>query len=275
MLVTFWHGRWAGEDLLRNRFPMLFSASSHKHLTISRWVQRFGLHDNLGFMDQSPEVTSELHRLRSLLSGLSLSGLPDAVQWRWTIGGRFSANSAYRFLAFDRGFDCRVRHLWGIKAPLKIKNFLWLGARNRILTAEARNRILTAEVLSRRGWIGPSMCPLCGRDSECVEHLFFQCQFAREVWEWALQGEARLLSDLLVDLGDLALRWSRARLSLRAPRSSLLDLSFGAICWELWMERNRQIFEDKRPIGSEECRRLVVSNINSWLTTLGKSGPTL
>ncbi len=140
--MPFWHGRWAGEDLLRNRFPALFSASSHKHLVISKWVQRFGSHVNLGFVDHSPEATSELHRLRSLLSGLSLSGLPDAVEWRWTKGGRFSANSAYRFLAFDGGFDCRVRHLWSIKAPLKIKIFLWLGA---------RNRILTADVLSRRG----------------------------------------------------------------------------------------------------------------------------
>ncbi len=87
MMVTFWHGRWAGEDLLRNRFPALFAASSHKHLVVNRWVQRFSTRLNLGFRDCPLEASSELHRLRSLVSGLSLSSLPDAIEWNGATGG--------------------------------------------------------------------------------------------------------------------------------------------------------------------------------------------
>ncbi len=220
-LAPFWHVHSDEEDLLRNHFPALFAASTHKHLVVNKWLQRFGMLQNLGFRFISPEGSRELPRLCTLVTGLSLSSSPNAISWRWCSKGRFSVQSAYRFLAFDGGDDRRVGHLWSIRVPLKVKVFLWLGA---------RNKILTADLLSRRGWVGPSMCPLCGRDTERLEHLFFDCPYAREVWGWTLHGESQLLLELLTNPGDLASRWSRASSSLKGNRKLLLDLSIAGIC---------------------------------------------
>ncbi len=155
--ASFWHTRWAGEVLFRNRFPGLFAAATHKHLVVDNWLQRFGSCPAFGFTSGSVDLSRELSLLYALISAVRRSNEPDRIFWRWDNSGLFTVGSAYRFLYFDGLDDRRVKHLWTIKTPPRIKLFLWLAA---------RNRILTAELLCKRGWIGHSICTLCGRDSE-------------------------------------------------------------------------------------------------------------
>jgi zinc-binding in reverse transcriptase len=51
---------------------------------------------------------------------------------------------------------------WKLHLLLKIKLFMWL---------VSKNRILTKENLSKRGWIGAMQCCFCTAD-ESVEHMF-------------------------------------------------------------------------------------------------------
>ncbi len=153
---------------------------------------------NFGITGTSPGANSELAAFTTLISSIQLTTEPDGVRWRWDRGGRFSARSAYNFLVFDAVDDNRVKHLWSIKIPPKVKIFLWIAARNRLLTADN---------LAKRGWIGPSVCCLCGRASENLEHLFFQCSFASHVWNQILHGEHFVIGALLAQDGSLATRF--------------------------------------------------------------------
>ena len=62
-----------------------------------------------------------------------------------------------------RSIGYPFKSLWKFKIPAKIKVFLWLAA---------RNIILTNDVLHQRGWIGDWMCQFCGAN-ETNTHLFF------------------------------------------------------------------------------------------------------
>jgi hypothetical protein len=62
--------------------------------------------------------------------------------------------------------------LWKSKLPQKIKVFIWL---------VVRNKILTKDNLKKRNWKGSQDCCFCGGD-ESINHLFFHCPIAKYVW---------------------------------------------------------------------------------------------
>jgi hypothetical protein len=62
--------------------------------------------------------------------------------------------------------------LWKIKAPPRCKLTLWLALNNKLLTWDN---------CLRRGWCGPSRCPLCKEDQESTTHIFISCPFAEKV----------------------------------------------------------------------------------------------
>ncbi len=167
--VSFWNARWNGDVL----FPALFVATSQKHLSVSSWLNRFATNRVHGFDNLlGNNGQCEVALLNNVVSSISLATSADAIYWRWNSKGCFSTRCEYNFLVFDVVDDSRIPHLWNLKIPRRTKIFLWLAA---------RNRVLTADLLVKRGWPGPTICLLCSRDEECLEHLLFGCPFARSV----------------------------------------------------------------------------------------------
>jgi len=62
--------------------------------------------------------------------------------------------------------------LWQWKIPLKIKLFVWL---------LLEQKLLTWDNLVKRGFLGPSMCALCGVEGENAKHLFVDCVFTKDI----------------------------------------------------------------------------------------------
>jgi hypothetical protein len=64
--------------------------------------------------------------------------------------------------------------IWKLKLPLKIKIFLW---------PLERGVILTKDNLIRRNWVGGGgqQCIFCSQP-ESIQHLFFDCHFAKFIW---------------------------------------------------------------------------------------------
>ncbi len=258
--VPFWHARWAGDKLLRHWFPSLFASTSLKHLSVTRWLRRFASSRNLGFSNPlDHEGQGELMQLNFVVQNIALDSNSDAIVWRWNCNGRFSARSAYNFLVFDGVDDRRITQLWTAKIPLRIKIFIWLAARNRVLTADR---------LVKRGWAGPSICLLCCHDEECLEHLLFRCSYARAVWGRVLHGKWHMLTLLLNEPGDLANRWSRITGSVAGRDRDYINVCAAATCWELWMERNHRIF-DNRVSNPGECGKRIAATIHLWKIALG------
>jgi hypothetical protein len=100
--------------------------------------------------------------------------LLSSNELKWTRGdssGRISVKNAYEAIekkkqVFMIGGWRKL--LWSWDCPLKLKLFTWL---------VKENKILSWENLQRRGFEGPSYCPLCKKDSETVFHLFVRMSF--------------------------------------------------------------------------------------------------
>jgi hypothetical protein len=103
-------------------------------------------------------------------SGIDLNNEKDTLLWSWdTKRGQVNAKQAYEVqILMEGGVDSNFWYtdLWQWQIPLKIKLFAWL---------MLEQKILTWDNLVKRGFVGPSMCVLCGDEGENAKHLFVDC----------------------------------------------------------------------------------------------------
>lgn len=153
--------------------------------------------------------------------------------WRWTVSGEFTSSSAYHMM-HDKGVVCHFyRILWKIKAPSKVRVFIWL---------LVRNKILTQQVLAKRGIHAVPHCVLCNQDIlEDRNHIFWICTFARQFW--------RALSPQLGTLTTsptITRAWWQRRTTVQDAQKGLWDKLWAVAVWALWRERNRRTFSQER-----------------------------
>ncbi|KAJ4790703.1 RNA-directed DNA polymerase (reverse transcriptase)-related family protein [Rhynchospora pubera] len=149
--------------------------------------------------------------------------------WKWTSNGIYSTNSAYHILSNTGVTSSFHPTLWKIKAPPRVKIFLWL----LIL-----DRLLTQKNLLVRGWPTGSTCPSCNSGLlESSEHLFLQCHYATNVWS-LLQIHLRLP---FLHFAQDNLTFCLTHRNLRIKN---WDIIWAATTWKLWKARNKRIFQD-------------------------------
>ncbi|KAJ3700403.1 hypothetical protein LUZ61_004108 [Rhynchospora tenuis] len=157
-------------------------------------------------------------------------GTSQGITWKWSNTGEYSSVSAYRLLA-DPGLRSPYHKLlWKIKAPPKVRIFLWL---------TLLDRILTQQNLLRRNWPSITACQCC--TSDCLEtsvHLLVHCAFAKQIWS-LLQIKFNL--PVITFTPDLQTFW----LQNRATCGPFWDIIWAASTWAIWKERNRRIFGSK------------------------------
>lgn len=119
-----------------------------------------------------------------------------------------------------------------------------------------RGRVPTCDVVQKRrpkSSLLPNWCSMCKSESETLNHVFLLCNFASSLWNLVLQ--------------ELEVSWAMPKtisdcfLSLFSPTLGkkgkvLWRMIVHAVCWSLWLERNRRIFEDK-----EECLDKIWSKL--------------
>ena len=147
--------------------------------------------------------------------------------------GMVKANLMYELIAnisiTSRPDDIMVK-IWKFRIPLKIICFNWLSLSNRINTCDN---------LIKKGWIGPNWCCLCRSASASVDHLFHDCSFTRKVI-------ALIRSSL-----DVPHFWREINFILNVSSwisigNTLMYLPL-LFSWQIWMIRNKCVFEDKKP----------------------------
>lgn len=101
----------------------------------------------------------------------------DRLGWPGNMSGTFSVHSAYLVLTGEQDSTADHEWIWRMKCAEKIKVFVWLTIKEKLLTnAERQRRNMTAD----------AACPVCEEDDETISHLFRECKQAREVWRRTL-----------------------------------------------------------------------------------------
>jgi hypothetical protein len=110
---------------------------------------------------------------------------------------------------------------------------------------------------------GPGVCKLCNCNLEQVSHLLINCPFTKVVWNRLYSIYNLKFQWVGTSVSDCFNEWS---LKKAAP------VSLAAIvCWNIWLERNKVIFEDHTPSQLSVVKRISVSF--SWQPAVTKNIP--
>ncbi|XP_057719921.1 uncharacterized protein LOC130934359 [Arachis stenosperma] len=146
-----------------------------------------------------------------------------------------------------------TKTIWkGVVLP-RVELFAWF-----VLT----DMVNTKERLSRLGILNQDdqSCVLCNKEIEQIHHLFLGCDFAWQVWSAWLYVFGRLWS-LPGLMKDHFLSWTEEPRRKEDRKQQLR--CFCAIIWNIWLERNRRIFQN-RSRGVEEIINMSMFNCDEW-----------
>ena len=225
--VRFWENIWLGNTPLREQYLQLYNIARGKQDTVEAVLSTYP--PNVSWWrDLFGDKLVMWNNLLSRLTPVVLSQEEDEFIWTLDRKGEFSVKSHYLGL-IHQNIPNTNKHLWELKTPLKIKVFLWY---------LRKGVILTKDNLARRNWQGNQQCCFC-HENETIQHLFFDCRFARLGWAtaYAAWGLPRPHS-----VDDMFGHWLD-RIQSNLKPSIILGAS--ALCWSLWLSRNAFIFENK------------------------------
>jgi hypothetical protein len=97
----------------------------------------------------------------------------DAISWRWTENGVYSASSAYHMQLVGHIQSNVFPQIWKAKANPKCRLNSWI---------LLRNKCLTTDNLEKRGWPHNPTCRLCFIHPETGPHISAACSFSIGVW---------------------------------------------------------------------------------------------
>lgn len=170
--IHFWSDAWVGElGPLANlaTCPIFYE---EREITVREMCKDNGEWNWGMFEGKLP--TSVLIQIASIHLPSGEEGV-DTVYWNRSSNGDFTIRSAYQQLSgFTGNSEEQVwKAVWSWGGPKKIKMFLWLCFREKLLTnVERRRRHLTDFV----------MCQRCQRSDESITHVLRDYSYSRQVW---------------------------------------------------------------------------------------------
>lgn len=92
------------------------------------------------------------------------------------------------------------------------------------------------------GWDVEESRVLCGTASETRDHLFFTCDFSRNLWQMILK-----LCGLRRRVGDWSFetQWAMEKIKGKAFITAILKIAWNACIYFIWMERNGRLHDRK------------------------------
>ena len=132
--VRFWEDTWLGNKPLCQQYPQLYNIVKKKQDTVGEVLSTPS--PNLSWRrDLIGHNLTRWNILVSRLAHINLTEEQDEFKWELDPIGVFTVKTHYRGL-INQNVPNRYKKLWKLKAPLKIKIFLWYLRRGVILTKD-------------------------------------------------------------------------------------------------------------------------------------------
>ena len=192
---------------------------------------------------------------------LSRNQMVDREGWHFTNNEKFTVKSGYQVeriypdrerssLLIGPTIDVLKAFCWKIRCPPKIKYFLW---------QLVSGYVAVKKNLQARGMQGDICCARCGADEESVNHVFFECLPAIQVWALSkIPSNPAIFptSALFTNIDHLFWRV--------VPQME--DHQFACILWYIWKARNNKVFSnlDIDPLDTLKLAEKI--NIVGWDT---------
>ena len=159
----------------------------------------------------------------------------DVLIWAPSPNGEYSVKAGYKALKLVEQHETKQQAFsfyWNNTVLPKASCFAWLALRKRILTSDRLQKINISQ---------PFQCVLCSEDVETVDHLFIQCSFAQQCWNFVMQ-KLNLSMPLPYTLWELFQSWPI--LFSKCFFSCIFKCSPALVIWAIWWECNKRIFRN-------------------------------
>ena len=141
--------------------------------------------------------------------------------------------------------------IWKVKAPRKLKHFLWQATSGFLATATQ---------LKQRHCTQDSSCPRCGADEETINHTLFLCPPALQCWALSTVPSPPGIfpcQSLYENINDLLHRAKE-----RGVDPTRLE-AFPWTAWYIWKARNEKTFNGKG-IAPDDTVQFAQKEAESW-----------
>jgi ribonuclease HI len=258
--ISIWEDSVLGEPTLSTRQDLrrlrdwMQTNSLHKLWDISAWRNDENISWSRWEIANLPQdLEEEWTNLKNLLQGKTplCEKRKDKIGWGHH-AGPYTTAAGYSHLASTPHVppDPVIwKAIWTVKSLPKIDMFVW---------TVAQKGVLSGENLRKRGWEGPSRCPLCLQEEESMNHLLLVCPFASEVWQLAL-GLGALAPNLPQEIHLLLSNWQALCPFRTANQGHLLALWRSIpkfILWKIWLERNNRLFREEKRTPAQVATRI-------------------
>eukprot|EP00253_Pinus_taeda_P009771 PITA_09771 len=181
----------------------------------------------------------------------------DKLRWGLKGNGNFSLKEARNILEKEEQAEVMpwCRKVWDSLLWPKIRTFLWL---------LMRNKTLTWDNLCKKGFEGPSRCPMCSMEEESLNHLFNTYEWACQLWSW-VEGILSSSDRNRDSIHSTVLDWKTNFSSIQRVNSIWKSVP-GFLLWSIWKERNRRIFQDEHR-NIDFSKDNIITNIQQLIQT--------
>lgn len=173
--VSFWDDLWS-DTVLSVEYPRLYSFAEDSSISVQSLMQLQDL-EEVFFLPLSTQAYDEFLQLQNYLEGISYNDSTDD-SWAPIWGSKYSSRRFYAHVFSEVEAHPCFRMIWRSQCIPRIKFFAWLVLVDRLNTKTMlRRRHLNIE--------DDALCVLCNTGiEEDVDHLFFDCSFARQCWSY-------------------------------------------------------------------------------------------
>lgn len=187
------------------------------------------------------QLINEWTALLDFLHGLAPTHMKKKDTKGWGLKeGRYAVSKGYSKLSEKPHVPpdpAPWQGIWHIPSWPKIDFFAW---------TLCHGRILTYDTLQRKGFHGPSRCPLCTENAETALHLMLECNFSIQIWA-SFTNKFDPNFPMPRSMVDLFSNWTNRYLG-QPPKNQVIKTAWAIlpkiICWQIWLERNRRIFRN-------------------------------
>lgn len=255
--TSFWYDHWSEKgvllDLLGDRGVIDMGVG--KNVTVEEAVlcHRRRRKHRLGILN---DLEGELINIRENLN----SDVNDLSTWKGKSGYRknFSTQDTWKQLRVSHPSCFWSSGIWFSQSTPKFAFVVWLSSRNRLSTLDR---------VAKWSQGIDSTCVLCKAAQESRDHLFFECVYTAQIWEFITRGILGSLytnhwSEIIEIIGDK----SREKKSLFCLR-----YAFQSVLYAVWRERNKIRHGDKlMPL--ETLKRTIEKGIRNKISVMRMKG---
>ncbi|GKC55447.1 RNA-directed DNA polymerase, eukaryota, reverse transcriptase zinc-binding domain protein [Tanacetum coccineum] len=235
MNISFWDETWCGDSPLNVLFPRVYALEGDKKCKVAHRINVSNWNMVLRRAPRGGVESSQLEDLKALIQNILISDNKDG--WKWSLDSNgFSVASARKYIdehILPCGLSCTR---WNKGVPIKVNVFLWR------LNLDKLPSLVN---MDRKGMdIDSLLCPVCGDHVESVDHLFFSCGMARELWRLL----ARWCDLDITSVANIAewFLWVDACKVTKTARYILEGIA-ATLMWSIWNFHNALIFSDCKP----------------------------